>query len=94
MRPPPFTSATLCTNRAISPDHYYGRVTLRQALAKSMNSAAVNLAEQVGYGRVAEIAKRAGLNDGLRATPANWEPREALEDAQEHIRCLPMKGFV
>ena len=51
-------------------DRFYGRVTLRKALAKSMNVATVSLAEAVGYGRVVELAKRAGLNDGLRATPA------------------------
>ena len=51
-------------------DRFYGRVTLRKALAKSMNVATVSLAEAVGYRRVVELAKRAGLNDGLRATPA------------------------
>lgn len=35
-----------------------------------MNSATVRLAEQVGYARVVSVAKRAGLNDGLKATPA------------------------
>lgn len=51
-------------------DRFYGRVTLRKALAKSMNAATVSLAEAVGYLRVVELAKSAGLNDGLRATPA------------------------
>ena len=51
-------------------DRFYGRVSLRKALAKSMNVATVSLAEAVGYRRVVELAKRAGLNDGLRATPA------------------------
>src|SRR5262249_12617505 len=51
-------------------NHFYGRVTLRRALAKSMNVATVSLAEKVGYKRVVELARKAGLNDGLRATPA------------------------
>ena len=51
-------------------DHFYGRVSLRKALAKSMNVATVSLAEAVGYQRVVELAQKAGLNDGLRATPA------------------------
>ena len=51
-------------------DRFYGRVSLRKALAKSMNVATVSLAEAVGYQRVVELAQRAGLNDGLRATPA------------------------
>ena len=51
-------------------DRFYGHVSLRKALAKSMNAATVSLAEAVGYRRVVELAQRAGLNDGLRATPA------------------------
>jgi penicillin-binding protein 1B len=50
-------------------DHYYGPVTIRQALARSLNIPTVKLAESVGYGRVVEIAKRAGLSE-QRATPA------------------------
>lgn len=49
---------------------FYGHVSLRKALAKSMNAATVSLAEAVGYQRVVELAQRAGLNDRLRATPA------------------------
>jgi penicillin-binding protein 1B len=51
-------------------DRYYGNVTLRQALARSMNTATVRLAERVGYSRVVALARQAGLNDGLKATPA------------------------
>ena len=51
-------------------DHFHGRVTLREALAKSMNVATVSLAQQVGYGRVVDLAKRAGLNEDIQATPA------------------------
>ncbi len=51
-------------------DRFYGPVTLRKALSKSMNLATVSLAEEVGYKHVVELARRAGLNDRLRATPA------------------------
>jgi len=51
-------------------DHFYGRVPLREALAKSMNVATVSLAQQVGYQRVVDLAKRAGLNEDIQATPA------------------------
>jgi penicillin-binding protein 1B len=49
---------------------YHGLVTLRQALAKSMNVATVKLAEMVGYDAVVQFAKKAGLNDDIQATPA------------------------
>jgi penicillin-binding protein 1B len=41
---------------------YQGEVTLRTALAESLNVASVSLAQQVGYGRVVGIARAAGLN--------------------------------
>ncbi|MBM3758255.1 MAG: PBP1A family penicillin-binding protein [Acidobacteria bacterium] len=51
-------------------DHYFGNVTLRTALAKSLNIPAVKLAEAVGYGEVAKLAKNAGMNVQIRATPS------------------------
>jgi penicillin-binding protein 1B len=51
-------------------DRFYGTVTLRQALAHSMNVATVSLAEQVGYRRVLSLAREAGFDDNLRPTPA------------------------
>ena len=49
---------------------FHGNVTLRQALAHSMNVAAVELAQEVGYGKVVDLARRAGLNMDIRPTPA------------------------
>jgi penicillin-binding protein 1B len=49
---------------------FYGTVTLRRALAKSMNVATVKLGQQVGFNKVVAMAKRAGLNDDIHATPA------------------------
>jgi penicillin-binding protein 1B len=48
---------------------YQGDVTLRTALAKSLNVATVSIAQQVGYARVVKIARLAGLN-GAQATPS------------------------
>ena len=49
---------------------YAGLVTLRTALQKSLNSAAVQIAERIGYGRVAALAQRMGLNDGIKGYPS------------------------
>jgi penicillin-binding protein 1B len=49
---------------------YYGPVTLRRALSKSMNIATVKVAEMVGYDSVVAMANRAGMNYKIRATPA------------------------
>ncbi|MEO8128332.1 MAG: PBP1A family penicillin-binding protein [Bryobacteraceae bacterium] len=48
----------------------HGTVTLRQALAKSMNIPTVKFAEEVGYRTVVDLARRAGLNMEIRPTPA------------------------
>jgi penicillin-binding protein 1B len=49
---------------------FMGDVTLRTALAHSLNVATVSLAQQVGLKNVVAMARRAGLNDGIKATPA------------------------
>ena len=49
---------------------FHGTVTLRQALAKSMNVATVKVAEMVGYDTVVDLARRAGLNYKINPTPA------------------------
>ena len=77
-----FTPASLVTdeattfnfgNEAYQPrdfhGDYQGDVTLRTALAQSLNVASVSLAEQVGYARVVQVAKEAGLN-GVQPTPS------------------------
>ena len=48
---------------------YHGMVTARYALAHSLNNPTVQLAEMVGYGRVAALAHAAGLSS-VRPTPA------------------------
>ncbi|MGA7413648.1 MAG: transglycosylase domain-containing protein, partial [Bryobacteraceae bacterium] len=51
-------------------DRYMGPVTVRRALASSLNNPAVQLAQAIGYRRVVDVAKRAGMNEDIRATPA------------------------
>jgi penicillin-binding protein 1B len=49
---------------------FHGIVTFRQALAKSMNVAAVKVGEMVGFDAVVDLAKKAGLNYDIHPTPA------------------------
>src|SRR5262249_20780551 len=50
-------------------EEYHGPVTLRYALAMSLNNATVKLAETVGYEKVAELARASGISSA-RGTPA------------------------
>ncbi len=49
---------------------YFGEVTLREALAHSLNIATVKVAETVGYEAVVDMAERAGMNHAIKPTPA------------------------
>jgi penicillin-binding protein 1B len=64
----------LFNGKAYSPDNFdqkfMGDVTLRDALAHSLNVATVKLAQEVGYGKVVALARRAGLNGDIEPTPA------------------------
>ena len=50
-------------------EEYHGDVTLRYALAMSLNNATVKVAEEVGYDKVADLARSAGVAS-VKATPA------------------------
>ncbi|HTZ82057.1 MAG TPA: PBP1A family penicillin-binding protein [Candidatus Acidoferrales bacterium] len=50
-------------------EEYHGDVTLRYALAMSLNNATVKVAEEVGYDKVADLARSAGITS-VKATPA------------------------
>src|SRR5207302_3861802 len=50
-------------------EEYHGQVTARYALALSLNNATVKLAEEVGYDKVADLARSAGIAS-VKATPA------------------------
>jgi penicillin-binding protein 1B len=77
-----FTPATLVDDSQVSiaykdevyePRNYHeafhGEVTARYALAMSLNNATVKVAQGVGFGTVASLAKAAGITS-VRATPA------------------------
>jgi penicillin-binding protein 1B len=49
---------------------FRGRITMREAVAHSANVPAVLFAEQAGYGAVVDVARRAGLNLNIKATPS------------------------
>jgi penicillin-binding protein 1B len=51
-------------------EKFYGPVTLRKALTRSLNVATIKFAEMAGLGKVVALAKSAGLNSRLLATPA------------------------
>ncbi|HEY1799565.1 MAG TPA: PBP1A family penicillin-binding protein [Terriglobales bacterium] len=50
-------------------EKYLGQVTARYALALSLNNATVKLAEDVGYEKVADLARAAGITS-VKPTPA------------------------
>ncbi len=51
-------------------NEYAGMVTLRRALAHSLNIPAVKVAEMIGYDKVAATARAVGLNLDIQPTPA------------------------
>ncbi|MEO8029085.1 MAG: transglycosylase domain-containing protein, partial [Bryobacteraceae bacterium] len=51
-------------------NHYFGQVSLRTALAKSLNIPAVKVGEAVGFDSIVRIARNAGMNLDIRPTPA------------------------
>ncbi len=48
----------------------WGDITIRTALAHSVNVSAVEVAQMVGYDNVVALAKRAGMNEKIEPTPA------------------------
>lgn len=49
---------------------FMGPVTLRVAMAHSLNVATVKVGEMVGFQNVVAVAREAGMNDDIQATPA------------------------
>jgi len=78
-----FTPASLIDDSQVSIDNgtqgvyeprnyhetFHGEVTARYALAESLNNATVRLAQEVGFDKVAALAKAAGIAS-VKATPA------------------------
>ena len=67
------TTFTFAGNQTYSPrdfeGKYFGQVTAREALERSLNNATISLAEMVGYNNVASLARDAGIKSA-RGTPA------------------------
>ena len=61
-------------NETYSPSNFkhqfMGRVTLRYALAHSLNVATVKVGEMAGFDKVVAVAHQAGLNEDIQPTPA------------------------
>lgn len=51
-------------------DKFFGRVSLRFALMKSVNVATVKVGQMAGYQRVADVARRAGMGVGIKPYPS------------------------
>ena len=51
-------------------DRYEGRVTVRRALERSLNSATVRVANAIGYPAVIEVARAVGIESPLAPVPA------------------------
>jgi penicillin-binding protein 1B len=51
-------------------DEYFGTVTFRRALEKSLNSATARIAREVGIKRVSDVAHRLGVQSPLPAVPS------------------------
>ena len=49
---------------------FYGNISMRDAMAHSLNVATVKLAEETGYDAVVDLARKAGLNLDIHPTPA------------------------
>ncbi len=68
------TTFAFDVNQTYSPNNFksqfWGTVTLRQALAHSLNNATVKVGEMVGFNNVAALARQAGMNEDIRGTPA------------------------
>lgn len=51
-------------------DHYYGLISLRYALMRSINVATVKVGQMAGYERVLDLASRAGMGSDILPVPS------------------------
>jgi len=68
--PTTFDSGSQTYNPSNFRHEFMGQVTLRQAMAHSLNVAAVKVAQMAGYQKVVAIAREAGMNEDIQPTPA------------------------
>jgi penicillin-binding protein 1A len=66
-------------------DRYFGTVTMNDALARSLNTVAVQITEKVGRDKVAEVAARMGVSDHLTSHPS-------LALGASEVGLLPLVG--
>ena len=67
---PVVTPTTVLISPATMEQSYRGVVTVREALAASLNIPTVSLAQMVGYSKVRKLALAAGFNAQLESTPS------------------------
>lgn len=53
-----------------SGDRYAGQITLRTAFAYSKNTIAAQIGDDIGYGTIANMARRFGISTPIRTTPS------------------------
>jgi penicillin-binding protein 1B len=69
-QPTTFTFANIEYEPKNFKEEYFGQVTMRQAITKSLNIATIKFAEMTGYNKVCELAQRLGLNEKIKPYPA------------------------
>jgi len=75
-------------------NHYEGPIPLRQALAESKNAATVRVGNEAGLDAVIQLAKQAGIDEGLRPFPATFlgSSEVTLEDMVTAYSTFPGAG--
>jgi 1A family penicillin-binding protein len=75
-------------------NRYEGPIPLRQALAESKNAATVRVGNEAGLEAVLQLAKRAGIDEGLRPFPATFlgSSEVTLEDLVTAYSTFPGAG--
>lgn len=68
--PTGFTFGNQTYNPSNFKHEFMGQVTLREAMAHSLNVATVKVGQMVGFQNVVAIAREAGMNDDIQPTPA------------------------
>jgi penicillin-binding protein 1B len=68
--PTTFSYGDQTYNPANFKHEFMGEVTLRQAMAHSLNVATVKVGEMAGFKNVVSIARQAGMNEDIQPTPA------------------------
>jgi len=69
-QPTQFEFETLSYEPRNFKNEYFGQVSLRFAITKSLNNATIKFAEKVGYPKIAALARRLGLNESIKPYPA------------------------